>query len=122
MDVKYILRKPEFPIIINLDGHVIAATPQSLPKQLSCLGLSADSSYDVIDQSGEGFGLFVSDVIFGVSPLVMKKTWTKLELIRLYNGRKNKTADEPAYSEKSLSAKKVVRIISDISGLLIGVT
>lgn len=118
MDVKYILRKPKFPIIINLDGHVIAATPQSLPKQLSQFELGVDGSYDVIDQSGEGFGLYVSGDLLGVSPLVMKKTWTKLELIRLYNGRKNKTADEPAYSEKSLSAKKVQRIISDIAALL----
>jgi hypothetical protein len=80
-----------------------------------------NSSYDAIDQSGEGFGLYVYDDGFALSPLVMKKTWTKLELIQLYNGRKNK-ADESAYSEKSLSAKKVNQIVSDISGLLMGVT
>lgn len=121
MDVKYILRAPKFPIIINLDGHVIAATPQSLPKQLSQFELGVDGSYDVIDQSGEGFGLYVYEDSFAISPLVVKKKWTKMELIQLYNGRKNK-ADEPAYSEKSLSAKKVDRIISDLSGLLMGVT
>jgi hypothetical protein len=32
MSVKYILRKPKLPVIINLDGHVIAGTAQSLAK------------------------------------------------------------------------------------------
>ncbi|MFT6059515.1 MAG: hypothetical protein ACJAS5_000948 [Lentimonas sp.] len=35
MSIQYIFRKPKFPTIINLDGHVIAATTQNLLKQLS---------------------------------------------------------------------------------------
>ncbi len=117
MDIKYVFRKPIFPIIINLDGNVIAATTQNLLKQLSQFELNLNGCYDAIDQSGEGFGLYVYEDSFAISPLVVKKKWTKLELIQLYNGRKNK-ADEPAYSEKSLSAKKFDRIVSDIAALL----
>jgi GNAT superfamily N-acetyltransferase len=50
-------------------------------------------------------------------PLVLKKKWTKLELIRLYNSRRN-NADENIYSEKSLSAKRFDKILSDITNLL----
>jgi hypothetical protein len=73
--------------------------------------------YETIDASGEGFGLSVYEDCFALSPLVLKKKWTKLELIRLYNSRKN-NADENNYSEKSLSAKRFDKILSDIASLL----
>ncbi len=117
MEIKYVFRKPKFPIIINLDGQVIAATQQNLPAQLNQFELTLNTCYEAIDKSGEGFGLYVYDVCFALSPLVAKKKWTKLELIRLYNNRKNKV-DEKIYSEKSLSSKRFDDILSDISSLL----
>ena len=46
--------------------------------------------------------------------MVLKKTWTKLELIRLCNGRRNRPPDEEPYSEKSLSSKKLTKVIADL--------
>ena len=117
MDIKYVFRKPKFPIIINLDGHVIAATQQNLLTQLRQFELTLKTCYEAIDKSGEGFGLYVYDVCFAISPLVVKKKWTKVELIRLYNNRKNKVG-EKIYSEKSLSSKRFDKILSDINNLL----
>ena len=117
MDIKYIFRKPKFPVIINLDGHVIAATQRNLPAQLNQIDLTLKTCHETIDKSGEGFGLYVYDDCLALSPLVVKKRWTKLELIRLYNNRKNKV-NEKIYSENSLSSKRFDKIFSDINSLL----
>jgi hypothetical protein len=117
MDIKYVFRKPKFPLIINLDGYLIAATKRKLLTQLRNIELNLNTCYETIDASGEGFGLYVYEDCFALSPLVLKKKWTKLELIRLYNSRKN-NADENIYSEKSLSAKRFNKILSDITSLL----
>ncbi len=117
MDIKFLFKEPKFPIIINLDGSLIAATKVNLVTQLNNFELKLDACYEVIDASGEGFGLFIYESCSALSPLVLKKKWTKLELIRLYNNRKNK-ADENTYSEKSLSAKRFNKILTDITNLL----
>jgi hypothetical protein len=50
-----------------------------------------------------------------ISPLTFKKRWTKREIIKLFNERENVELGEgKKYSERSLSAKRLDKIIFDL--------
>ena len=113
--IRSFFRKPKYPILCNVDGHLIGAkSDKTLAKELSALELKKDEQYDVIDSTGEGWLLLAEHMV--LSPVnFRKRRWTKLEIIRLFNNRANKSGpDEKPYSEKSLSAKKFDKIIRDL--------
>ncbi|MFH1672525.1 MAG: hypothetical protein ABIF87_03770 [Pseudomonadota bacterium] len=118
MGINYLFRKPAFPIICDIDGYVIGAkTEKALLKKLSELELRENEFYNVIDKTGEGWSLYTHQNMM-ISPLTFKKKWTKLEIIKMYNDRKNnKGITEKKYSEKSLSSKPLRKILSDIIDL-----
>ncbi len=68
--------------------------------------------------AGAPFGTPLPAVYDPIS-LVGKKIWTKLELIRLCNGRRNRPPDEEPYPETSLGSKKLSRSISDLARRLL---
>ena len=62
--LKYVFREPKFPIICNIQGHVLAAKSEiSFVRQLTKVELFSEKSYDVIDIDGvrvdfpDGWGL-----------------------------------------------------------------
>ena len=101
-------------MIADIGGHFIGAkTPKSLVTRLSVVHLDPDEFYPMVDATGEGWSLYVGGM--AISPLARKKRWTKLDIIRLFNQRKNpELAGGKTYSEKSLSAKRFDRIFSDL--------
>jgi hypothetical protein len=116
--LNYIFRKPEFPIICNFDGIIVAAKSEvSFTRQLDKLELDINKSYHWISVSGEGW-MFLPQHL-AVSPLSVKKKWFKKDIIALYNGRKNSGGDGNQYSNKSLSAKRFEKIFKDIVELLL---
>lgn len=117
MQLRFIFREPVFPMVANINGHFIgAATPADLLVALSRINLAKDKLYDMVDGTGEGWSLYVPKMI--ISPLSVKKRWTKREVIKLFNERKNtETGGGRNYSEKSLSAKRLDKIISDLAKL-----
>lgn len=115
--VQFLFRKPKYPVIVDIDGVVVCGRSAiTLAKRLSKLIHLQEKSYDAIDSTGEGWSFYSDKWI--LSPLCIKKRWTKLDIIRLYNNRKNKTTDHDMYSEKSLSSKRLDRIFIDIFDLL----
>src|SRR4029077_16675303 len=70
---------------------------------------------DIVDATGEGWS-FHSDLMI-VSPLTLKKRWTKSAVIRLFNKSENARRIGVAYPEMSLSGKSVSRIITDVAAL-----
>ncbi len=98
----------------NIEGNFIGAkNDQELSCKLAEIQLSEDGRYDLVDFTGEGWSLYTSKMI--ISPLTNKKRWTKLEIIKLFNERGNTELGEGrVYSEKSLSAKRLDKIISDL--------
>lgn len=115
--IGYLFRKPVYPLLVDIDGHLVAAVSERrLAQSLLRLELREDASYDVIDSSGEGWTFDVEHEV--LSPLTLKRQWTKREVIQLYSGRKNNEEGEPPYPEKSLSSKRFDRIIADIVELL----
>ncbi len=115
--IGYLFRRPVYPLLVDVDGHLVAAVSESLLAQrLPGLELREDASYDVIDSSGEAWAFNAEHKV--LSPLTLKKKWTKLEVIRLYNERKNNKKGEQPYPERSLSSKRFDRILADIVQLL----
>lgn len=102
---------------MNLDGVVIGArSSKSLEKALGAIAVIPEKFYDMVDSTGEGWSLFAERMV--ISPLTIKKTWFKKEIIDLYNNRKNARSEDEKYSEKSLSTKRFDRIMNEIVDLL----
>lgn len=118
MALNYFFRKPVYPVICDLGGHVVAAkSEKSFVKQLGAIELEPEKQYDLVDSTGEGW-VFLPRKMF-LSPLTFRKRWTKKEVISLYNNRKNISGTDVGYSEKSLSSKKFERIFGEIVDLLL---
>jgi hypothetical protein len=114
MKLQYLFRKPTFPIVANIEGYfTVAKRPKDLSIKLSKISLDPDKSYDMVDFAGEGWSLYVPKMV--ISPLTLKKRWTKREIIKLFNERENiQLAEGKKYSEKSLSAKRLDKVIFDL--------
>ncbi len=82
--IKYVFRMPIFPMIIEIDGQVIAArSRQGLEKKLSGMTLTPGRTYEGVDSTGEVWFLYADSMM--LSPLTLRKRATKLQLIRLVN-------------------------------------
>ena len=114
MELRYLFRKPAFPMVTNIEGHFIGTnTPKDLIIKLGKIPLDQEKSYDMVDSTGEGWSLYSPKMV--ISPLTMKKRWTKREIIKLFNDRENtELAKGKKYSEKSLSSKRLDKIIFDL--------
>ena len=113
--IRHFFRKPKYPILCDMNGRLIGAkSDNTLAKELSLLESDDSKQYDVIDSTGKGWLLLTEHMV--LSPVnFRKRRWTKLDVIRLFNNRTNKSdPDEKPYSEKSLSAKKFDRIFRDL--------
>ena len=114
MKLQYLFRKPIFPMVSNIEGYFVGAkTLKELSIRLTKIQLDRNKSYDMVDFTGEGWSLYLPKMV--ISPLTLKKRWTKREIIKLFNERKNiELAEGKKYSEKSLSAKRLDKIIFDL--------
>lgn len=82
------------------------------------LGLLTDEeATGGVDSTGEAWDLIVDGML--LSPLTLRKRATKMELIKLVNGRKNKSRHERPYSEKSLSAKTFEMVFQDLADITV---
>jgi hypothetical protein len=118
--LSFAFRKPVLPILVDVNGHVIVAeSDRALLQKLVTLDPTPGDDFDAVDAAGEGWSVHMFEEGIVVSPLVWKKAWTKLELIRLCNGRRNRPPDEKPYPETSLGSKKLSRIISDLARRLL---
>ncbi|MCA1765641.1 MAG: hypothetical protein LC633_05260 [Desulfobulbaceae bacterium] len=117
MEFHYFFRKPVFPVVGNIEGYFIGAkTVRGLGRQLAEIQLKEKGYYNLVDFTGEGWTLHIPEMV--ISPLTAKKRWTKLEIIKLFNERANNELwGGEQYSEKSLPAKRLGRIISDLAAI-----
>lgn len=117
LPVQFFLRKPKYPVIVDIDGVVVCGKSAiTLAKRISKVINLKEKTYNAVDSTGEGWSFYTDKWLF--SPLCAKKKWTKLEIIRLYNNRKNKISNIELYSEKSLSSKRFDKVFSDVFGLM----
>jgi hypothetical protein len=114
--VRYAFRRPRFPIVCAVGSELISAgSTASFQRQVERLDLPGDKVLDIVDATGEGWAFHVELMI--VSPLTLKKRWTKSAVIRLFNESENARRIGGAYPETSVSGKTLVRIITDVAAL-----
>lgn len=118
INFKVLLRSPKYPaIVISEDGLFSAYNI----KQLGTLCVLSetfdeDDKIRVIDSSGYEFIYFQEHK--AIMPGILNKKWTKKQIIELFNNSANANETKIKYSLKSLSNKKLSRIIGEICELL----
>jgi len=118
INFQILIRKPKYPlIIISLDNLYSAYNIRELAKYCGESALiEGEACIKAIDSSGEEF--WYSPEKYVITPGFFCKKWTKKKIVELYNGRLNKDEKEKQYSTKSLSAKRLEKIILDICNLM----
>ena len=112
--IQYAFRRPRFPIICAAGSELISAAV-SFQRQVERFELQGGTVLDIVDATGEGWVFHVDLMI--VSPLTLKKRWTKFAVIRLVNACENARRIGEAYPETSLVGKSLERIITDVAAL-----
>jgi hypothetical protein len=118
INFKVLLRSPKYPaIVISEDGLFSAYNI----KQLGTLCVLSetfdeDDKIRVIDSSGCEFVYFQEHK--AIMPGILNKKWTKKQIIELFNNSMNANETNIKYPLKSLSSKKLSRIIGEICELL----
>ena len=114
--VQYAFRRPRFPVIYAVGNELRAATSSvALRRQLERLELPASAVVDLVDATGEGWA-FHSDLMI-VSPLTLKRRWTKIEVIRLFNESDDARRMGAVYPEAYVPRRSLERIIAEIAAL-----
>jgi hypothetical protein len=111
--IRFLFRRPKFPVICDAHGVLIGAqTPKQLSDQLASIELTPGKQLPLVDSTAEGWVLDVDHMI--VSPLAYKKSWTKKEVVEVFNGSKTARQAGLEYSARSLSSKRFDRIMREI--------
>ena len=114
--IQYAFRRPRFPIICAVAAELISAeSAAGFQRQIERFELQGDEVLDIVDATAEGWAFHVNLRI--VSPLTLKKTWTKAAVIRLFNESQNARRIGVVYPETALSNKSLIRIIAEVAAL-----
>jgi len=118
VEFRILFRRPVYPVIvISEDRLMVASNLKSLAK--SCLSAKIGKGEKIIraiDSSAEEF--WYSPDNFAFAPGFAFKRWTKKKIIELYNDSSNAKELDIKYPLKSLSNKRLSRIIADICKML----
>jgi hypothetical protein len=111
-------RKPKYPVIvISADCLYSAFNINQLAKScISSIPIDNKNYIQVIDSTGEEFWFSPENNI--LSPGFAFKKWTKKRIIETFNNSPNVRISLQEYPIKSLSSKRLDRIIRDISEIL----
>lgn len=111
--IRYMFRMPRFPLLLDTGVELIALhDADECEVRVPALALKGDPR-PVIDARAKGFAFYPD--LDTITPLTLKKDWTKAEIIALYHARKNSRA--PAYT-RSLANRKLSAVVSDIITLV----
>jgi hypothetical protein len=114
--IRYVFRRPRFPIVcVVADELISAGSPAAFQRQIERLELESNAVLDIVDATGEGWALHAG--LMAVSPLTLKKTWRKSEVIRLFNQSQSARRLRGTYPETALSGRPLARIIADVAAL-----
>jgi hypothetical protein len=113
-----IFRRPKFPVfVIDRDRLLSAFNIDELAGCcISSIPLEGRDIVQVVDSTGEEF--WYSPDQCTISPGFSFKRWTKKKIIEKYNNSINAQIADKPYSMKSISSKKLEKIVCDICKLL----
>jgi len=104
---------PAFPIICEIGDIIVGAgTGEQFEKEILSLDLPAGEHLPIVDVSAEGWELSVDHMV--ITPLTIKKRWTKKEVISLFNNSSLAKKSQVEYSMKSLSSKRFDKILTEL--------
>ncbi|MGD8702177.1 MAG: hypothetical protein PVG51_00995 [Desulfosarcina sp.] len=113
-----IFRSPKYPVFVIDKERLFSAF--SIDELAECCISSTPhngrSIVQVVDASGEEF--WYSPDQCALSPGFSFKKWTKKEIIEEYNNSINAQLSEQQYSTKSISSKRLEKVVYDICNLL----
>ena len=113
----YVFRRPQFPIICDVDRHLVAgASRRVFQRRIARLQLPPNRLLPIVDATGEGWALHTD--LRAVSPLTLKKRWTKMDVIQMFNNSVNAARSGSTYPARSLASKPLKRVIGDIVELV----
>jgi len=118
INFKVLLRSPKYPVIVIADDGLYSAY---YIEQLGTLCVFSepfddDDELKVVDSSGAEFIYFSEHT--SLMPGILNRRWTKNQIIELYNTSVNAEETNIKYPQKSISSKKLSRIIGEICELL----
>ena len=118
VEFRIIFRRPEYPVLILSSGKLYSAFNL---KQLAeiCVSLTQKGSENkplVVDSTGNEFWYLMEE--YTLSPGFITKKWTKKKLIETFNNSSNARESNQEYSMKSLSSKKLEKVIWDLCRIL----
>jgi hypothetical protein len=117
MLIRYLFRKPKFPLICDVHGLLIGAeTPGEFVKQVGAGNMPLGKYLPIVDATGEGWAFHTTYMV--ISPLTIKKRWTKKEVIDMFNRSITARQVGLEYAAKSLSSKRLDQIIKEIAALI----
>ncbi len=111
--IRYFWRRPRFPLLLDTGIELIALHgADECEARLPPLALTGDPR-PVIDAQAEGFAFYPD--LETITPLTLKKDWTKAEIVALYEARKR--AGAPAYTRR-LPNRRLADVVADIVALV----
>ena len=118
IEFNIIMRKPKYPVIVLSAERLYSAfnIKQLAKSCISSVPIEGKNIIQVIDSTGEEF--WYSPEHYVLSPGFSFKRWTKKLLIETFNSSSNAKVSKQEYSAKSLSTKRLEKIIRDICELL----
>lgn len=118
IEFKIAFRKPKYPlIVVSADRLYSAFNIDQLARScISSVPIDNSSYIQVIDSTGEEF--WYSPDKYILSPGFAFKKWTKKRIIETFNSSTNVRNQLKEYPIKSLSSKRLDRIIRDICEIL----
>lgn len=115
--LRYVFRRPRFPIICDLDGELVAgANPQQFERRLRKVAVPVGRTFEIVDVTGEGWVLHPE--FSAISPLTLDKQWTKARVIGMFNASVNAQRAGWQYAPRSLSNRRLAAVIRDVAELL----
>ena len=118
VDFQILIRKPKYPLIVISSNNLYSAFDihELSQKCVKSTLSNEDTCIKAIDSSGEAF--WYTPEKYVISPGFFCKKWTKKQIVELYNKSLNENQREHHCSTKSLSAKRLQKIVSDICNSL----
>ena len=118
IEFNIILRKPKYPVVVVSNDRLYSAfnIKQLAKSCISSMPIENKTIIQVVDSTGEEF--WYSPEQYVLSPGFSFKKWTKKRIIEAFNSSKNAKYSTQEYSMKSLSSKRLEKIIRDICEML----
>lgn len=113
-----LFRNPVYPVIVLSDDMLrVARNIKELAEICAASKIpEGETVLKAIDSTAEEF--WYSPDNFAIAPGFAFKRWTKKQIIEFYNNSSNAMKSKEKYPLKSLSSKKLSRIIGDICNLI----